>query len=119
MDEPCKIDRIAEEVYNEERLRSDSSFMCKRCSILKNSSGRLKQQRQQNRDNIMCSNSGYSFKKSLSVLVSIWMYVICSFTYCEGFNLDTSKAVQFDGPNTGSYFGFTVEMMNKDANNKW
>ena len=119
MDESRKTDRVVEERIKEGRMGSDSSFMCKRCSILKNSSGRLKQTQLQNRDNIMCSRSGFSLRTSLNVPVLLWMYVTCLMTYCEGFNLDTSKAVQFDGPNSGSYFGFTVEMMNKDTNNKW
>lgn len=119
MNESCKIDRVVEERINKGRVGSDSSFMCTRCSILKNSSGRLKQNQLHKRDINMCSGRGFSSRTSLNVLVLIWMNVTCLMTYCEGFNLDTSKAVQFDGPNSGSYFGFTVEMMNKDANNKW
>lgn len=37
----------------------------------------------------------------------------------SGFNLDVSSKIEFDGPHTGSYFGYTVAMMNQRGQDKW
>lgn len=111
----CRSGRMLEKDLDEERM---GQFLCNRCRMLKNSSSKLKAKRNGCKILNMCLKSACSVTTCLKVLLLIWVYLTFVVTYSDGFNLDISKAVRFDG-NTGSYFGFTVEMMNKDSNNKW
>ena len=114
----CK--RTREKGTDEERGDGDVTFICKGCKRLKYTSFALNADRNICNSFNMCFRSGLTLTTKLSVvLIVIWMHLALLVTFSEGFNLDTVKALKFDGPHPGSYFGFTVEMMNKDPRNKW
>ena len=111
--------RMTENGKNGGKREREVIFICKDCSRLKNNSISSHFERNNNTSYNMCFKSGLTLRTSLSVLVLLGMHLASLVPYSEGFNLDTVKALKFDGPNSESYFGFTVEMMNKDSRNKW
>ena len=115
MADPYSSERKLEDSTEKGKMGSDSNFMCKSCSLLKRKNSRLKVSGIRSKRSNMCFITSSNLTTCLNVVL-IWM---CSVSLSEGFNLDTTKAVPFNGPNSGSYFGFTVEMMNKDPRNKW
>jgi hypothetical protein len=71
---------------------------------------------------IMCpkSYSGLSpfLCQSSFVLVKLMLYLTL-FHSINGFNLDTDSRIELNGTNAGSYFGYTVAMLNQNDQNRW
>lgn len=50
------------------------------------------------------------------------VFTLLCLTWLQGtsaFNLDVTSKIEFDGPHTGSYFGYSVAMMNQRGQDKW
>ncbi|KAL4221895.1 integrin [Mactra antiquata] len=67
---------------------------------------------------VVKSNSSKMTKTNTVILVCL---IILSFSIndCSGFNIDISSKMEFQGNNDGSYYGFTVAMLNQGPNEKW
>ncbi|XP_060598115.1 integrin alpha-9-like [Ruditapes philippinarum] len=71
---------------------------------------------------IMCSKSysGLSpFRCHSSFVLVKFMLYLTLFHSINGFNLDTDSRIELDGTNAGSYFGYTVAMLNQNDQNRW
>ncbi|XP_053374563.1 integrin alpha-9-like [Mercenaria mercenaria] len=69
----------------------------------------------------MCSNlsSGlFAFRYHMSLILTVLLYMT-SIPLTNGFNLDITSKIEFEGPNRGSYYGYTVAMMNQNDQNSW
>lgn len=109
-----RIERTKER-KDEEMTIDESDFICRCCILHKHSGAKLNSLVITKRRSTMCLSNCLHLTRYLLVVL-IWHHFV---SHSEGFNLDTTKAVTYTGPNSGSYFGFTVEMMNKDSRNKW
>lgn len=72
----------------------------------------------------MCSNPArFGGKSSLVICVhrSIILTLMCLtlFHGTNGFNLDISSKIEFEGPHTDSYYGYTVAMLNQKEQGRW
>ena len=98
---------------------------CDRCDAVKNCKGMVKNSKCETvsiNSSMMCSKSTSRFLSFQShrsfVLLQIFLYLTL-IHLSNGFNVDSASRIEIDGPNPGSYFGFTVGMLRQNDQSRW
>lgn len=69
----------------------------------------------------LCTRSTALFSNSFphNIAISLTLFVLVFLHTANGFNLDIASKMEFEGTMPGSYFGYSVAMLNQGDDDKW